>query len=103
MHSFRVGGSLSESLAGTAVDEIMQLAGWRPRKMATSYIGPTTSDGAKGKRRRSDNVYDFAEKLPLEANLSASMVLTVGGNCTDRGKLRDGVELDKGRQGISEI
>ncbi|CAN0042059.1 unnamed protein product, partial [Pylaiella littoralis] len=27
MHSFRVGGSLSESLAGTAVDEIMKLGG----------------------------------------------------------------------------
>lgn len=29
MHSFRVGGSVSESLTGTAVDEIMKLGGWK--------------------------------------------------------------------------
>ena len=29
MHSFRVGGSLSKSLAGTAVDEIMKIGSWK--------------------------------------------------------------------------
>ena len=29
MHSFRLGGSLSKSLAGTAVDEIMKIGSWK--------------------------------------------------------------------------
>ena len=29
MHSFRVGGSIRKSLAGTAVDEIMKVGGWK--------------------------------------------------------------------------
>ena len=65
MHSFRVGGSVSESLAGTAVDEIMKLGGWRSERVATNYIGATTSAAAKGKRRTLDAVYDTADKLPL--------------------------------------
>ena len=44
MHSFRVGGSLSKSLAGTPVDEIMQLGGWKTEAMARHYIGATTSE-----------------------------------------------------------
>ena len=31
MHSFRVGGSLSEYMAGTAVYEIMKIGGWKTR------------------------------------------------------------------------
>ena len=31
MHSFRVGGSVTKSLAGTAVDEIMKIGGWKTR------------------------------------------------------------------------
>ena len=54
MHSFRVGGLLSKSLAGTAVDEIMKIGGWKNERVARYYIGPTTSAGAtpegKGKR-----------------------------------------------------
>ena len=65
MHSFRVGGSVSESLAGTAVDEIMKLGGWRSERVATNYIGATSSAAAKGKRRTLDAVYDTADKLPL--------------------------------------
>lgn len=57
LHTNRVGGSLSESLAGTAVDEIMQLAEWRARKVATSYIGATTSEVARGKPKQSDNAH----------------------------------------------
>eukprot|EP00752_Nemacystus_decipiens_P007886 g7046.t1 len=65
MHSFRVGGSVSESLAGTAVDEIMKLGGWRSERVAAEYIGTTTSDATKGKRRQLDAAYDAADKLPL--------------------------------------
>ena len=43
MHSFRVGGSLSKSLAGTAVDEIMKIAGCKTEGIARYYIGATTS------------------------------------------------------------
>eukprot|EP00752_Nemacystus_decipiens_P004288 g3917.t1 len=65
MHSFRVGGSVSESLAGTAVYEIMKLGGWRSERVAADYIGATTSDATKGKRRQFDAAYDAADKLPL--------------------------------------
>ena len=65
MHSFRVGGSVSESLAGNAVDEIMKLGGWRSERVATNYIGATTSAAAKGKRRSLDAVYEAADNLPL--------------------------------------
>ena len=43
MHSFRVGGSLSKSLAGTAVDEIMKIGGWQTERVARYYIGATTN------------------------------------------------------------
>ena len=65
MHSFRVGGSVSESLAGTALDEIMKLGGWRSERVATAYIGATTSGAAKGQRRQLGAAYDSADKLPL--------------------------------------
>lgn len=65
MHSFRVGGSVSESLAGTAVDEIMKIGGWKTESVARDYIGQTTSDAAKGKRRKLDSAYDQADRMPL--------------------------------------
>ena len=39
MHSFRVGRSLSKSLAGTAVDEIMKIGGWKTESVAKHYSG----------------------------------------------------------------
>ena len=74
MHSFRVGGSLSKSLAGTAVDEIMKIGGYETERVARYYVGPTTSAGAnsegKGKRdggshRARDNSYAIAMDFPL--------------------------------------
>ena len=54
IHSFRVGGSLSKSLAGKTVDEIMEIGGWKIERVTRCYIGPTTSAGAnsegEGKR-----------------------------------------------------
>ena len=38
MHSFKVGGSLSKSLAGTAVDEVMKIGGWKTERVARYYI-----------------------------------------------------------------
>ena len=73
MHSFRVGGSLSKSLAGTAVDEIMKIGGWKTEQVARYYIGATTSapPGAAGKtrdgasKRKRDSDYATAMDLPL--------------------------------------
>ena len=74
MHSFRVGGLLSKSLAGTAVDEIMKIGGWKTERVERYYIGQTTSAGAnserKGKRdggfqRAQDNSYEIAMRFPL--------------------------------------
>ena len=47
MHSFRVGGSLNKLLAGTAVDEIMKIGGWKTERVARYYIGATTSASVK--------------------------------------------------------
>ena len=64
MHSLRVSGSLSKSLAGTAVDVITKIGGWKTERIARYYIGATTSttsvDTAKGRhdggsRRERDN------------------------------------------------
>ena len=44
MHSFRVGGSLSKSLAGTVVDEIMKNSGWKTESVAKYYSGATQSE-----------------------------------------------------------
>lgn len=65
MHSFRVGGSVSEALAGTSIDEIMKLGGWKTEKMAQSYVGSTTSEQAKGKRREHDGAYALTDRMPL--------------------------------------
>lgn len=45
MHSSRVGGALSQDLAGTPVDAIMRLVGWKTRSVVERYIGATTSQG----------------------------------------------------------
>ena len=37
-HSSRSGGSLSKSLAGTPMDEIMEIGGWKTVSMARYYI-----------------------------------------------------------------
>ena len=52
MHSFTVGGSLSKSLAGTAVDEIMKIGGWKTERVARCCIGATTSALATSKGKR---------------------------------------------------
>ena len=74
MHSFRAGGSLSKSLAGAAVNEIMKIGGWTTERVERYYIGPTASAGAnsegKGKRdggsqRARDNSYAIAMDFPL--------------------------------------
>ena len=71
MHSFRVGGSLSKSLEGTAVDEIMKIGGWKTEKMAKYYIGATTSTGVRAQKRQRDNAYATASEMPLSPAFEA--------------------------------
>lgn len=51
MHLFPVGDLLSQSLAGTVVDAIMELVGWKSEeKIALWYIGPTAGPSHKADR-----------------------------------------------------
>ena len=79
MHSFRVGGSLSKSLAGTAIDEIMKIGRWKTERVTRYYIGPTASAGANsegkwkrdgGSQRARDNSYAIANRLPFVPSFS---------------------------------
>ena len=65
MHSFRVGGSLSKSLAGTVVDEIMKIGGWKTESVAKYHIGATSSDKIHGSKRKHGQSYASAIELPL--------------------------------------
>ena len=65
MHSFRLGGSLSKSLAGTAVDEIMKIGGWKTAALAKYYIGATSSGKMRGRKRKRGQSYACASELPL--------------------------------------
>ena len=49
MHSFTAGGSLSNSLAGTAADGVMKIGWWQTERVALYYTGPTTSEGANSR------------------------------------------------------
>jgi len=76
MHSFRVGGSLSKSLAGTPVDEIMQLGGWKTEAMARHYIGATTSAMLTGRLTSYMTMLTHGRRLPIFSN--ATMRAGVG-------------------------
>lgn len=75
MHSFRVGGAVSQTLAGTAVDALMEVVGWKTRGVAQRYVGPhpSVSGALKPSGDRSGaslNVearYEAAIGLPLQA------------------------------------
>ena len=60
-----VGGSVTKSLAGTAVDEIMKIGGWRKENTAKHYVGSTTSTRAPESKRTRGHVYAHANELPL--------------------------------------
>ena len=70
---FRVGGSLRTSLAGTAVDEIMKIGGWKTERVARYYIGAASSASAtiakrkreESSRRETDGRYETTIGLPL--------------------------------------
>ena len=65
MHSFRVGGSLTRSLAGTAVDEIAKIGGWKTEARSTYYIGAGSSGRVHGRKRKRGQGSTDASRLPL--------------------------------------
>ena len=58
LHSFRVGGSLSRAMAGEAIEQIMQVGGWKTEAIARYYVEPSA------KRRRAQD-YSAANEAPL--------------------------------------
>ena len=76
MHSFRVGGAVSQSLAGTAVEALMTFVGWKSRTIAHRYIGvglstqggeqPGKGRRANGSRYEREQDYQKATELPLQ-------------------------------------
>ena len=65
MHSLRVGGCLSKSLAWTAVDAITKIGGWKTKSVAKYYIGATSSGKVLGSKRKRGQSYASASELPL--------------------------------------
>ena len=72
MHFFRVGGSPSKKLAGTAVDEIMTIGGWKTESVAKYYIGVTSSGKVLGSRRKRSQSCASGCELPLSPELNIS-------------------------------
>ena len=59
---------LSQSLAGTPVDEIMKIGGWKTRKMATHYIGQTCGGGQDAAAGQDVEIaYQTADAAPTGA------------------------------------
>ena len=56
---------MSKSLAGTAVDEIIKIRGWKTERTAKYYIGSTTSTRAPASKRTGDHDCAHANELPL--------------------------------------
>ena len=71
IHSFRVGGSLSQSLAGTPVDEIMKIGGWKTRSVAEQYIGQTRSQDQVVPAQGVEVAYQAADAAPKAADFQA--------------------------------
>lgn len=65
LHSFRVGGSVSKSLASSTVGEILKIEGWRTEILAKYYIGSTTSTRVPASKRKRDDDHATASELPL--------------------------------------
>ena len=69
MHPFLVAGSLSKSLDGTGVDEIMKIGGWKTGSVAKYYVGATSSGKVHGSKRKCSQSYASASKLALSPEL----------------------------------
>ena len=78
MHPFRVGGSLSKSLAGTAEDEIMKIGGWKTEPVAKYYIGATSSGHVRGRKKNRGQSYADASELPLSPEFRKDFAACAG-------------------------
>ena len=85
IHSFRVGGSLSQSLAGTPVDEIMKIGGWKTRKVAEHYIGQTRSC-AQGAPADVEVAYQAADAAPTGVDFQAKFAACRSGRAPNKRK-----------------
>lgn len=65
MQNFCVGVSLSNSLAETAVNEILKHFGWDMESLAKYYIEATSSGKEHGTKRKCGQRYPVASELPL--------------------------------------
>lgn len=91
MHYFRVGGSLSKSLSGTAVDEIIKIGGWKKQQVARYYIGATARAPAGASKRKRvgaskqkrDSACATAIDLPLSPTFQEEFAV-----CTSRNAVR---------------
>ena len=83
MHSFRVGGSVSKSMAGTTMEEIMQIAGWKTERMARHYVGPVVSSTPPGPKRVREQAYDSSNEFTLSEEFTAQYSA-----CAGMGKLK---------------
>ena len=52
-------------MAGTAVDEIMIIGGWKTESVAKYYIGATSSGQVRGSKKKRGQSYADASELPL--------------------------------------
>ena len=73
MHSFRLGGSVTESLACTEVDKIIKIGGWNTESIAKHYIGSTTSTWVRASKRARDHGYARAKESPLSQNFESDL------------------------------
>ena len=78
MHSFRVGASLSRTMAGEAIEQIMQVGGWKTEAIARYYVEPST------KRRRAQD-YSAANEAPLSRAFEDDFAACI---CHERGWVR---------------
>ena len=65
MYSFRVGGSLTRSLSGTAVNEIMKIGGCKTEQITNYNIGATSSGRVRDGKRKRGQSYADASRIPL--------------------------------------
>lgn len=60
----------------------IKIGGWVTELVATDYIGQTTSDAAKEKRRKLDSAYDQANREPLGDGFTEACSACRGGTST---------------------
>ena len=73
MHSFRLGGSETESFECTEVDRIIKIGGWNNESIANYYVGSTTSTGVRASKRARDHGYALVNESPLSQNFESNL------------------------------